>query len=229
MLKSLALVCFAPLLLGASLGCSRRDASAEQHHVRVLVTNVPGEPLRGVPIKLGAQRLAVTGTDGYANLTIIGREGARANLDLECPANHRQPKEPVQVALFDYASGTVPEILAQCEQERVRLGVVVRSLGAKNIPLSLRGQPVGETDSSGIAHVLVEGDPGEAVDLVFDTSATPDLQPANPSVRLLLANHDDAALAEQRFEVKRDAAPRRRRAPAVRQAPIAHEGPVRIH
>jgi hypothetical protein len=175
--------------------------------------------------------LAVTGADGYANLTIVGREGARANLTIECPPNHRQPKEPLQVALFDYASKTIPEIQARCEQERVRLGVIVRSLGAANIPLSLRGQRVGETDATGIAHVLADGEPGEALDLVFDTSASPDLQPANPSVRLLLANHDDAALAEQRFEIKRALAPHTRRTRVVRHAAPAssHDGPVRIH
>jgi hypothetical protein len=201
------------------------------HRVRLLVTNVPREPLAGVPVKLGDQNLAVTGPDGYAQLTIAGREGARANLNIECPPNHRQPTQPVQVALFNYSSSTIPEIQTLCEQERVRLGVIVRSLGAANIPLSLRGQRIGETDSTGIAHVLADGEPGEALDLVFDTSGSPDLQPASPSVRLLLANHDDAALAEQRFEVKRAVAPRTRRTHVVQHAaPTSpHDGPVRIH
>jgi len=221
------------MLLGVA--CAPRKTNSE-YHVRLHVTNIPGDALAQVPVSLAGKKIGTTGSDGYANLTISGREGMRANLSIECPPNHRQPREPVSVALFDYDGQDIPEVSTTCEQEHVRQGVIVRVANAANassLPFSLRGQPAGTTDSSGIGHVLAEGEPGETIDLVFDTSDYPELQPANPSVRLVLGNHDDAVLAEQRFEVKR-AKPKRARGHAVKAAtdkptPVTrNEGPVRI-
>lgn len=217
------------LLLGSACAQRRQDAD---YHVRLRVTNVPGDPLGHVSVSLGGKRIGLTSADGYADLTIVGREGMRANLRIECPPNHRQPSEPVSVGLFDYASGGAPEVSTVCEQERVRQGVVVRTIGAGELPFSLRGQRAGSTDAAGFAHVLAEGEPGETLDLVFDTSESPELQPANPSVRLVLGNHDDAALAEQRFEVKRSK-PKKGRGKGTSGKPrlthvVRHDGPVRI-
>ena len=222
-------------LLLLSAACTPRDTSAE-YRVRLLVTNVPGDPLAQVSVFLAGKQIGLTGSDGYANLTIVGREGMRANLRVQCPANHRQPTEPVSVGLFDYATEGAPEVSAICEQEHVRQGVVVRTTGAASspfsLPFSLRGQRAGSTDSAGIGHVLAEGEPGETLDLVFDTSEYPDLQPANPSVRLVLGNHDDAVLAEQRFEIKRSKPAKRgkgRPPKHDRPTPMArNDGPVRI-
>ena len=218
------------VLLAACAGCAQEKVSSE-YHVRLHVTNVPGDPLAHVPVSLNGERIGVTSEDGFANLTILGREGMRANLRLECPPNHRQPTEPLSVGLFDYASGSAPEITTICEQERVRQGVVVRSAGAHDLPFSIRGQAAGVTDSAGIAHALAEGAPGETVDLMFDTSAFPDLQPSNPSLRVVFGNHDDAMLAEQRFELKPHKNKARSRSsgkPSRPAAAVAANGPVRI-
>jgi len=216
------------LLLGSA--CTPRATSSE-YRVRLLVTNVPGDPLAKVPVFLSGKQIGLTDQDGHANLTIVGREGMRANLRVQCPPNHRQPTEPVAVGLFDYATQGAPEVSAVCEQEHVRQGVIVHASGAGGIGYSLRGQPAGTTDASGIGHALLEGEPGETIDLVFDTSEYPDLQPANPSVRLVLGNHDDAVLAEQRFEIKRHKPLKKGRSHGSKPnkaAPVAHnDGPVR--
>lgn len=218
------------VLLVAALGCTPEKVSSE-YHLRIHVTNVPGDPLSHVPVTLNGRRLGLTGEDGFADIAIIGSEGMHANLRLECPQNYRQPTEPLSVGLFDYASGSAPEITTVCEQERVREGVIVRSVGAHDLPFAIRGQAAGVTDAGGIAHALAEGTPGETVDLVFDTSAFPDLAPSNPSIRVVFGNHDDALLAEQRFETK----PRKIKTryfsskPSKPAAPAAvSDGPVRI-
>jgi hypothetical protein len=218
-------------LLWLGVACTPRKTGA-QYHVRLLVTNVPGDPLSRVPVSLAGKRIGVTGADGYANLTIVGQEGMRAQLGIQCPPNHRQPTEPVSVGLFDYDTDNTPEVSTICEQERVRQAVIVRTPNAAELPFSLRGQPAGKTDALGVAHVLVEGEPGETVDLLFDTSEYPDLQPANPSVRLVLSNHDDAVLADPRFEVKHVKLKNRRGHGTHKSAApsaASHNGPVRIH
>jgi len=223
---------FLPLaaLLLLSVACAERKASGE-YRVRLFVTNVPGDPLANVAVSVGSKRVGVTGPDGLANLKMIGDEGTRVDLRIECPPNHRQPSQPVSVGLFDYATDDIPQVSTICEQEKVRQGVIVRTIGAASLPFSLRGQPAGATDSVGVGHVLVEGEPGETVDLLFDTSEYPDLQPANPSVRLVLGNHDDAVLADQRFEVKRTKSKPKPRGRGIKHAPSTafSNGPVRIH
>ncbi len=209
--------------------CAPHD-NVTEFKVRMLVTNVPGDPLVDVPISLAGKTLARTGKDGYANLTLLGREGMRAGLRVECPPNHRQPVELTSVGLYAYAAAAEPEVRAICEQLQVSQGIVVRSVGAANLPFEIRGQRAGSTDESGIAHVLAVGEPGETIDVLFDTSERADLQPANPSVRVLLGNHDDVALADQRFEQKELPRKAKKLGRTAKKplTPARQDGPVRI-
>ncbi len=215
--------------LALAVACAPR-ADATEFKVRMLVTNVPGDPLANVPISLSGKTLARTDTDGFAKLTLLGREGMRASLRVECPPNHRQPTELTSVGLYAYAAAAEPEVRTICQQLQVNEGIVVRSVGAAELPFAIRGQKAGMTDAAGIAHVLAMGEPGETIDIIFDTSAQPDLQPANPSVRVLLGNHDDVALADQRFE-SRASQPKavKHRGGKPNQATTRRQdGPVRI-
>lgn len=214
------------LLALASLGCAKREPAIGEYPLRLVVTNVPGDPLDGVSARVGNTVLGKTNEQGVVGLKLRGRDGQRLSIHLECPANHRAPKLPLEVALFHYASQATPEITAVCEQERVQEAVVVRTLGARNVPLFARGERVGVTDAQGIAHVLLRGEPGENIDLAFDTSELPELRPASPSVRILLGNHDDVLLAEQRFETRAKA--RTNKGGPRRNAAPRETGPVRI-
>jgi hypothetical protein len=219
-------------LLGCTLAllscasCAKREPSIGRYPLRLVVTNVPGEPLSGVTARVDNRVLGKTDERGLLTLELRGRDGQRLNLHLDCPPNHRPPARPLEVALFHYAFDATPEATAVCEQERVAGAVVVRTLGAHDVPLYARGERVGATDAQGIAHVLLAGAPGENVDLSFDTSALPELRPASPSVRILLGSHDDVLLAEQRFETRRKA--RSKGNPALRKVEPPAKGPVRI-
>ncbi|MFZ5896393.1 MAG: hypothetical protein ACOY0T_35390 [Myxococcota bacterium] len=205
--------------------CAKRE-SLGTYPIRLVVTNVTGEPLSGVTARVGSRVLGKTNEHGAATFVLNGRDGQRVNVDLECPPNHRPPPSALEVRLFHYATSATPEVTAICEQERVAAAVVVRTLGAHDVPLYARGERVGASDSQGIAHVLLQGAPGENVDLSFDTSELPDLRPSNPSVRITFGNHDDVLLAEQRFEARPKARVKTGGAPR-KAAPIA-QGPVRI-
>lgn len=209
-----------------SLSCAKHEPPPSTYGFRLTVSNVPGEPLGNVTARVGTRVLGRTDESGALALELQGRDGQRVNVHIDCPPNHRAPARPLELALFHYASGARPEVSAVCEQERVVEAVVVRTLGAREVPLYARGERLGATDSQGIAHVLLRGEPGESVELSFDTSSLPELRPASPSVRILLGNHDDVLLAEQRFETRAKArptpsGPRKNRA-------IRETGPVRI-
>jgi hypothetical protein len=222
-----ALLCCTLALL-SSASCAKREPSIGRYPLRLVVTNVPGEPLSGVTARVDNRVLGKTDERGLLTLELRGRDGQRLNVHLDCPPNHRAPTRPLEVALFHYAaSDATPEATAVCEQERVAGAVVVRTLGAHDVPLYARGERVGATDAQGIAHVLLAGAPGENVDLSFDTSALPELRPASPSVRILLGNHDDVLLAEQRFETRRKVRSKAS-AGALRKVEPPAKGPVRI-
>ncbi|HET9929597.1 MAG TPA: hypothetical protein VFQ35_02870 [Polyangiaceae bacterium] len=212
------------VLVAAS--CAKREPSVGSYPLRLVVTNVPGEPLSGVAARIDGRSLGKTDEQGVLALTLRGRDGQRLNLHLECPPNHKPPKAPLEVALFRYAAGSTPELTAVCEQETVAEAVVVRTPGARDVPLYARGERVGQTDAQGVAHLLLRGAPGENVDLAFDTSERPELRPASPSVRVTLANQDDVLLAEQRFEQRPKPRVKASTVPRAGTTPV--KGPVRI-
>ncbi len=209
-----------------AVSCAKRQPALGSYPFRLLVTNVPGEPLSGVAARIDGRLLGKTDEHGAVALSLSGRDGQRVNIHLECPPNHQAPKAPLEVALFRYAAGSTPELTAVCSQERVAEAVVVRTPGAHDIPLYARGERIGETDAQGVAHLLLNGAPGENIDLSFDTSERPELRPANPSVRVALGAQDDVVLAEQRFETR--AKPRAKASSAPRSGPAPSKGPVRI-
>lgn len=210
----------------ATLSCARHEPAPSRYAFRLTVTNVPGEPLPQVTARVATRVLGKTDEQGSLELVLQGRDGQRVNVHVDCPPNHRAPARPLELALFHYASGAKPQITAVCEQERVAEAVVVRTLGARHVPLYARGERLGTTDAQGIAHVLLRGEPGENVELSFDTSERPELRPVSPSVRILLGNHDDVRLAEQRFETR----PKARSAPSGprKNRALREPGPVRI-
>lgn len=208
------------------VSCANREPTVGRYSFRLLVTNVPGEPLAGVAARIDGRLLGKTDEHGAVALALRGRDGQRVNIHVECPPNHQAPKAPLEVALFRYAAGSTPELTAVCAQERVAEAVVVRTPGAHDLPLYARGERIGETDAQGVAHLLLRGAPGENIDLSFDTSERPELRPVNPSVRVALGAQDDVVLAEQRFETR--AKPRAKTSGAPRSGTAPVRGPVRI-
>jgi hypothetical protein len=65
------------------------------------------------------------------------------------------------------------------------------------------GQPVGKTDTNGLAHLLVKAPPGLSFRIALDTTAHPALRPQNPSMTYTLGQADDVLLMDQPFQEKK--------------------------
>jgi hypothetical protein len=105
--------------------------------------------------------------------------------------------------LRSYAGGRVPELLVRCKAEKSRLAVVVRVENGPNLPVQHRSRTLAVTDDQGVAHVLLEGTPGDTLELSLNTDERPDIRPSNPSARFTLSAASDVALFEQNFLVQK--------------------------
>ena len=181
--------------LGAFALCACAPVSAVDtaYTVRVRVTSDPGEGLAGVALLHGETLLGSTGPDGSARLQLAGREGDRVEIRARCPATHRTPAA-APVVLRSYVDHSAPELEIRCAPRKRRLAVVVVAKNGSDLPLRHRGVELARTDADGVAHFVLESEPGDAFEVTLDTSLRSDLRPQNPYARFVIATRDSAQL-----------------------------------
>ncbi len=190
------------LLLGL-LGCGGQRAPQSEYKFRVISESDPGVPISGVTLSRDSLPVATTSNAGVADFTVRGAEGERIALVAICPDGYSADEQATTAVLRSYAGGRVPELLVRCTAERSLLAVVVRLENGPNLVVQHRSRTLAVTDSQGVAHVLLEGTPGDTLELSLNTESRPDIRPSNPSARFTLAGASDVALFEQTFLVEK--------------------------
>jgi hypothetical protein len=202
----------APALLSLTIAaCAPVAAEQRAYELRVRVDSDPGEGLAGVPLLYGSNKVGVTGADGTVLVKLEGRAGQRAPLTAECPDTHIAPTTPSVVVLRTYLQGHVPELSIRCPPRTRKLAVVVKAKHGEGLDLLHRGKPIGRTDEEGIAHLLLEGPPGEAFEVVLDTSERPRIHPQSPGGRFVIAARDEAFLFDPELTVEAPEPPKKRK------------------
>jgi len=215
---------FVPRLALVALGLSTAacvgDHGKRRYEFVVRVQSDPGEPLPGAVISGAGRVLGTSGKDGRVRLGAQALEGEVLSLSIRCPPGHRSPSSPLAVVLRRAVDANVrPEYAATCSPETRTLVVAVRAENGAGLPVRHFGRELGRTDASGAAHVVLEADADETVELTLDTSQEPRLRPSSPSARFRVSQRDEVVAFSQRFEIAKDA-----RAARVRP----RRGPVRI-
>jgi len=210
----------APCLVLALLAACTPKLQTRVYAFDLQVERAPGEPLALVPIELDGKTLANTDAGGRAQLQLAGLEGSNLRLDVRCPPNHTQ-LAPLSARLVSFSQGQTPTLQATCAPNKRRVAVVVRAARGDNLPIVHHAKTIGMTDADGVAHVLLEGSPGESFDITLDTSARPDLKPQNPNAVFEIRSTDTAVAYDSEFSQKP-----KPRAPAPR--PARRQGPQRI-
>lgn len=187
--------------------------------IAVRVTTSRGAPVDGAEILLGATVLARSDATGATSVDIAGREGDSFELEVRCPAPLRSPKTPLVVRRLTIGGGDV-EHAVRCEETRRTLAVVVRAEGGPELPIIHLGKEIGRTDGSGAAHVQLDLDVKDRVELTLNTDgeAMADAHPKNPSAVFEPAEKDE--VREFAVTFTRDA---KRKPPRV-----APKGPILI-
>jgi hypothetical protein len=139
-------------------------------------------------------------------------------LQVVCPDGYVSPEKPIVVGLRQLEPGSpTPTFEVACGALLHTFVVGLRAERGAHVPVTHLGQPLGETDAWGVAHVLVRAPRQEQVSLTLDTSGHPDLRPQNPTLTFVAPDRDELVLLEHEFvEIKRPPPPRKRP-----QGPIA--------
>ncbi len=239
----------ASLLLVSLAGCSD-PPPPPRFEVTFIAERDPGEPLAGVTFHGPKGTVGTTGEDGTLRVAIKGKEGMRVPFRVECPAGHVPEREQVDLKLtrlrsFGEQSGL--RVTVRCPPAERRLVVAVRardvrgrssgrgrrrrrgrntpeSTGLAGLTVRVDGRPAATTDADGIAHLLLEGQPGQSFTIRLDTTGQERIRPQNPARVVTIGDHHKITVFDQPFERKRKRRPTRKRTPPAPR-PI---GPVPI-
>lgn len=211
------------LVLGALVSCWSCTPKPElrSYLVNLLVEREPGVPSPGIRLETGGKLLAKTDAAGRAHIEMRGFEGGTVPVNVQCPADC-EPLQPFNARLLTLAQGSAPTLHAICAPKTRRLAVVLRAALGNDLPVVHHSKTLGVTDADGVAHVLLEGEPGESFELTLDTSTRPELRPQNPGVVFAIASEDSVTSYDSAFTVKAAE-------PVHRWHASPPKGPVRIH
>jgi hypothetical protein len=212
----------------ATAGCGAADAEDPAKlafAVDVSVTSDPGVGTPGAELVAAGQRLATTGADGHAHVSLRGTEGDAVEIAVKCPSGFQSPSDPIGVSLRRLSAGSrAPSFVARCAPLTRTVVVGIRAENGPNVPVTYLGTEVGRTDAWGAAHVVLSVKANEQVALVLDTKSggdkAPKLHPESPSLTFVAKDKDDFVSLEQKFEAEK--------ATVVKSRGPVRPGPTRI-
>ena len=160
-------------------------------------------PVKDAQILAQGQVIAQTDADGRAPMTLTGREGMTFQIEIRCPQGFRSPAKPLEVRRLENSGASAPEYVTHCERQRHTLAIDVKTTGATNMPVLQLGKEIAHTDDAGTAHLTIEGDVADRIDLQLDTSDPKfaKVHPQNPTGSFVIANHDDSVVFDVKFTV----------------------------
>lgn len=202
-----------PLLL-ALVACSAPHP--EHFAISVLARDAADQPVEDVRAWLDGRDLGLSDALGTIATTLQAHEGDVVSLAIACPPGYRSdvPTRSVPLRGVEHASGSKRAIAihVRCERATVLAPLVVFATGPGELsfPVVVDGETIGQTDTSGAAHALLEIEPGGAARVRLDTSARPELRPASPTHVLPIESADSILLVAQPFEAAARRLPRKR-------------------
>jgi hypothetical protein len=198
----------ATMLIGfAGFGSGCRPPPAPPSRVLIRVLDEAKTPIHGAEIASQSEVIAKTNDDGRAEVAVAGKEGESFRLEVRCPKLYKSPNTPLEIRRLDNGVSQAPEYVARCSRLRHSLVVAIKTEGGSNMPILHLGREVARTDQDGSAHVLIEGEVHERVDLTIDTSDPKNakIHPQNPVASFEITNQDELKVFQQKFT--RDAKP----------------------
>lgn len=175
------------------------------YEVVIRVDSDPGVPLPGAVVVRNGKDIVATGPDGRAKLQMTGPDGTTNDFMVRCPADFTSPTQAISITIRRLSgSGALPEYTTNCPPNVRRVVVAVRADGGPNLPITYLGKPVGKTDSSGAAHLLLAMKPGDQFQLGLDTSAPglERLRPESPAKIFVVKDADDIQVFDIKFTLE---------------------------
>ena len=218
----LSILISSPLL---QIGCrGSSDPTRVEALLHADVSDGQGAPVEGALVRLEGLGARATDPGGNAVMRISGRAGDVVKVAIQCPPGSLKRGEteaPVILGAAASLDGGVAmyESRATCVASHMTVPLVVRAKGRAGLPVSVAGRPVATLDAEGVAHVLIEAEAGEDLEVAIDTTGVPSLLPRSPTYVYHIGDHPEILIVDQRFESKN---------PLTARAPRKPRGPKRL-
>ena len=161
-------------------------------NVVLRITTTRGTPVSGAEVRLKNEVVGRSDEKGAVRVELGGREGDTFELAVHCPAPLRSPADPIVARRFEIRGGDAEQTV-KCQETRRTLVVVVRAENGPNLPILYLGKEIGRTDRSGAAHVKIDADVHERVELTLSTAGEEwaGVHPQNPIAAFEPGENDD--------------------------------------
>jgi hypothetical protein len=195
--------------------------------LRVRVLSEDETPLKGARVHVDGRSVGVSDKQGWVKTELAGPGGRRCRVGVACPGDlvPRDRKQKIVSVRYLREIGRgvenlVPiEIGFTCVSPIKKSVLVVSADGRAALPIRALGRQIAITDRQGFAQTVIEGLPGDEIEVVIDTSENPKLRPRMPSRRLRLPGSSQIYIFDQKFIL---------RASERKKGRKAHSGPRRI-
>jgi hypothetical protein len=204
--------------------CGDAAPLARQYALQLRAESATGMPLAGARFFCQGHELGPTGADGLATLRIEARAGDALQVSTLCPVGYRAASSRnVRLPQASSTSAGAPTPLSvtqRCDPDRATAALVVRARQAQaplSLPVFVDGRLVGQTDGSGVAHLLVHGSVGSSLEVRLDSRSSPRLVPRDP-VRVFELDAAETLLLYDQAFTQPQPAPTKTRRHAARPA-----------
>jgi hypothetical protein len=196
----------------------------------VEVVDDQDRPFSGALVFIEERNYGTTDDRGRMTAQLNGPEGRRFGIRVSCPngwivENEKQRELNVRFLRPIDRKNAVPapmDVLFRCVPVTRKIVLLVRADGQAGLPIKAMGRELAMTDGKGVAQSVIEGMPGDEIEIEIDTSDNPELRPSMPSRRFTMPMRNQILIFDQRFESKQSNSRKTRR----RQR--KHAGPKRI-
>ncbi|MCP4674919.1 MAG: hypothetical protein GY854_05305 [Deltaproteobacteria bacterium] len=185
--------------------------------LEVAVTDEDARPVEDAEIMVAENSVGRTDKGGRLEARLSGPEGRRVQVQVACPDGRlaedgaSRDLEVRFLKKLDKAATSLAAVEARfkCVLKTRRVVVLVRADGVAGLPVRSLGHPIAHTNVDGVAQAVIEGVPGDEVEVTLDTTEKPELRPAMPGRRLTVPRQSQILVFDQKFERR---APKKRRA-----------------
>ncbi len=188
--------------------------------LEVEVTDEDARPVETAEVKVAKHSVGSTDRDGRLEVRLSGPEGRRVQVQVACPDGRIAEggtSRDVEVRFLRKLDTTATSLAAieagfRCVFKTRKVVVLVRADGVAGLPVHTLGHPIAQTNSDGVAQAVIEGIPGDEIEVTLDTTEKPELRPAMPGRRLTVPRQSQIVVFDQKFERRRSKRRLRKRA-----------------
>lgn len=206
-------------LMAVVAACSNRT-TLQSVALIVEVVDDQNRALGGARVLIDEKSLGVTDERGRITAQLAGPEGRKLRVRVVCPGGwtvENEERRELYLRFLKPIDGN-GDVLApidelfRCVPTTRKVVVLVRADGRAGLRILAMGRELARTDADGVAQSVLEGIPGDEIEIAIDTSENPELRPAMPSRRFTMPKKNQILIFDQRFEMRKEdpRKPRRR-------------------